>query len=248
MAKSECKKYPEANSEIKVDQLVVETMASTAGDDPKKDATICCLLLMSPFLSIRQLARDLINAAFFSKKPDFEHPEKLEKPRSSTKKRRCCTLSPIGSFSSVLSWLIRDRLNSEAAITYVHCPTFIIHGLRDTMVPYTHAKRLHELCGVNRVTSLDQEDLLGTSGSVSAGTECSLLISSTMTHNEYDIQTDFIEPIQNFFSTNRITHKIDSRKPLSTLDSQERLLTSESQTENEILFDRLKKLRTSPKF
>jgi pimeloyl-ACP methyl ester carboxylesterase len=47
----------------------------------------------------------------------------------------------------------------------IRCPTLIIHGQKDTLIPHSHAKELHLKCtGVSK-----------------------LIISQEMTHNEYSI-------------------------------------------------------------
>ena len=121
--------------------------------------SISCIILFSPFLSIRKLAYDLLL---------YSMDEKGKESRLS----RLC--------SSILCYSIRQRLDSENTISKITCPIFIIHGLRDAMIPYEHSKRLHELCN----------------------TESSLLLSNHMTHNDYDIHADFIEPVGHFLSTN----------------------------------------------
>ena len=63
------------------------------------------------------------------------------------------------------------------------------------MVPYTHGKLLHELCGKAKNQ---------TAGKASGGAECSFLLSQTMTHNEFDTEKDYFEPVSNFLQTNNI--------------------------------------------
>ena len=48
------------------------------------------------------------------------------------------------------------------------------------------------------------------------GTECSLLLSATMTHNEFDMERDFLEPLQNFLATNYIEY--NTREKIMTSD------------------------------
>ena len=44
---------------------------------------------------------------------------------------------------SVLQYLIRDRFNNLENISKVSAPTFLIHGQRDRLIPYTHSQELH---------------------------------------------------------------------------------------------------------
>lgn len=68
-------------------------------------------------------------------------------------------------------------------------------------MPYTHAKQLQDLCGKEMSEH---------------GTECSLLLSSTMTHNEFDIERDFLEPLQHFLTTNHIEY--NTKEKMMTTD------------------------------
>jgi pimeloyl-ACP methyl ester carboxylesterase len=44
---------------------------------------------------------------------------------------------------SLPSMLVRDRFKNHEVIQNVKCPTLIIHGLNDNLIPHTHAQRLH---------------------------------------------------------------------------------------------------------
>lgn len=100
----------------------------TAMERHQDEGPIACLILMSPFLSIRTLAIDLIDSIINSNNKSGSGGGQ--------------------SWSSyALGFLVRERLCSKEAIKQISCPCFIIHGLKDTLVPYTHAKQLHEICG-----------------------------------------------------------------------------------------------------
>ena len=90
-------------------------------------------------------------------------------------------------------------MDSITAIRKIHCPCLIIHGLRDTLVPYQHAKHLQESCGKDNDTANDD---------ISPGTECSLLLSNRMTHNEFEMERDLIWPMNNFLQGNDINWSI----------------------------------------
>jgi len=47
----------------------------------------------------------------------------------------------------VASYFIRDRFDNEALITQVTCPTLLIHGRLDELIPYEHSYALFKLCG-----------------------------------------------------------------------------------------------------
>lgn len=69
-------------------------------------------------------------------------------------KRKVGALILMSAFTSIKavvkdmagSWaqhLIKQRFNNLEAIKQVVCPTFIIHGQKDRVVPFQHSKQLH---------------------------------------------------------------------------------------------------------
>ena len=60
-------------------------------------------------------------------------------------------MSPFTSIRSVVrdlagSWaqfLIKERFNNLEAISKVICPTFLVHGQRDSLISYLHSEKLH---------------------------------------------------------------------------------------------------------
>lgn len=41
-------------------------------------------------------------------------------------------------------YLIAERFKNIEIMEYVHCPTFLIHGQLDELIPHSHSERLHE--------------------------------------------------------------------------------------------------------
>ena len=80
---------------------------------------------------------------------------------------------------SILKYLIQERFNNEEKIKKVTCPTFIIHGLKDNLIPYSHSKILHDNC----------------SG------PCSLVLPENMDHNEFDYCDSLITPFYQFMNS-----------------------------------------------
>ena len=71
------------------------------------------------------------------------------------------------------------------------CPTFILHGIKDTLVSFTHSQALCDACG-------------GPSF---------LLLPEEMDHNNLDIIADFIAPLSEFFENFSInTHNSEAYK------------------------------------
>lgn len=50
----------------------------------------------------------------------------------------------------VAGYLISNRFINTEEIRSVHCPTLIIHGKNDSMVPYTHSQTLFKFCQAER--------------------------------------------------------------------------------------------------
>ena len=69
----------------------------------------------------------------------------------------------------------------------VTCPTFIVHGQQDVMIPVEHANELRERC-------------FG---------PCTFLSPETMTHNRFDVYEDVIKPLTNFLVDDVYSHSDD---------------------------------------
>ena len=84
--------------------------------------------------------------------------------------------SLLGSFPSIL---VRERFENIQTVKEIVCPTMIIHGQKDTVVPYEHSVELHANCrGPSK-----------------------LVLPPEMTHNEFAIKADIIDPISSFLAT-----------------------------------------------
>lgn len=75
---------------------------------------------------------------------------------------KAATRTYLGGFASLL---VRERFDNLTAIKSVRCPTLIIHGQADDIIPESHAIQLHQNCG-------------GPS---------KLILPEKMTHNVYDV-------------------------------------------------------------
>jgi fermentation-respiration switch protein FrsA (DUF1100 family) len=74
---------------------------------------------------------------------------------------------------SIAALLVRERFDNLTAIREVRCPTLLIHGQQDNIIPESHAIELHRNCG-------------GPS---------KLIMPKLMTHNEYNVLLDLVKPI-----------------------------------------------------
>lgn len=86
-------------------------------------------------------------------------------------------MSPMASLKSVatsrvgfFAFLVADKFNNLNKMHQVSCPTFIVHGQRDKIIPIEQAHQLKDRC-------------FG---------PCKLLAPALMTHNRWDIKEDLI--------------------------------------------------------
>ena len=75
-----------------------------------------------------------------------------------------------------INFLLKDRFNSEDYIKNVKCPIFMVHGQSDSLIPFKETLILKENCNCPVEVSLPEK----------------------MTHNDFNLEEDIIEPIKNF--------------------------------------------------
>ena len=107
-------------------------------------------------------------------------------------RRKPNALFVISSFTSIravadnlvgpLKYLLKDRFNSKEYIKNVTCPILFIHGQSDPLIPYKETILLKEQCNCPFEVQLPKE----------------------MTHNDFDLDEDIIEPIYLFMKKNCI--------------------------------------------
>lgn len=85
-----------------------------------------------------------------------------------------------GNIVGPLKYLLKQRFTSEEYIKNVTCPIFFVHGKSDPLIPYTETISLTNICKC----------------------KFELLTPSHMTHNDFDLYEDIIEPIQKFIEKN----------------------------------------------
>ena len=105
----------------------------------------------------------------------------------------------ISSFTSIravadnlvgpLKYLLKDRFNSKEYIKNVTCPILFIHGQSDPLIPYKETVLLKEQCNCPYEVQLPKE----------------------MTHNDFDLDEDIIEPIYKFIKQNCIVDKDENK-------------------------------------
>ena len=94
---------------------------------------------------------------------------------------------------SFFGYMLKNRFNNIDRIQSVHFPVFIIHGVKDKVIKVHHSFKLFE--------SIKHEDKV-------------LVNPPLMTHNNFDIYVDFIEPLIKFVS--KINYQIlNSEKQIS---------------------------------
>ncbi len=71
---------------------------------------------------------------------------------------------------------LSNRFNNIETIKNVSCPTLIIHGQKDKLIPYSHSFELSKNCGG----------------------PFDLVLPENMDHNEFNIYDDFFDPLCSF--------------------------------------------------
>ena len=89
----------------------------------------------------------------------------------------------VKNFGWGLSHIIKERFKNIDNIKHISCPTFLVHGKKDKLIPYTHSQQLQEACSA----------------------PCSLFIPSGMDHDRFDYCDDLVLPISAFLLQSRIT-------------------------------------------
>ena len=109
-------------------------------------------------------------------------------------------ISPIKSIKDTvknligpMQYFIRDRFNNYERISGVTCPLLIIHGQKDSLIPYEDSIKLSER----------------TSGPYE------LILPENMNHNDVQIYDDFLEPISSFLKRH---HMLNYKKEKVNID------------------------------
>ena len=86
-----------------------------------------------------------------------------------------------------LKYLLRERLSSKDYIKNVTCPILFVHGQSDPLIPFKETILLKEKC------------------------DCpyEVLLPEDMTHNDFDLDEDIIDPINKFIKRNCV---VDNEK------------------------------------
>ena len=79
-------------------------------------------------------------------------------------------------FGWIAKILVAERLKNIDLIGKVKCPVFLIHGLRDKIIPYQHSEKLLERCTQ----------------------ESCLILPETMDHNDFNFTSDFYIYLKTF--------------------------------------------------
>jgi len=97
---------------------------------------------------------------------------------------------------SIAAMFVRERFDNLKAIRDVRCPTLLIHGQQDNIIPESHAIELHSNCG-------------GPS---------KLILPKSMTHNDYNVLRDLVKPIEQFFGESNILMTISTKPNLNLVE------------------------------
>jgi len=85
---------------------------------------------------------------------------------------------------AIMGWFLGsflvDRFDNSEMLRKVRAPVFIIHGQKDTLIPYQQSEALINSCEVSKGTFL--------------------VLPPEMTHNLFDIEDDLTRPLINFLN------------------------------------------------
>ena len=84
---------------------------------------------------------------------------------------------------SIAQYFVKDRFRNIDHIAKVTCPVFLLHGQKDSMIPFDHSQDLRDKC---------------------AG-PCSLILPLNMDHNEFDFFEDLSLPFSAFLMQHGIS-------------------------------------------
>ena len=85
------------------------------------------------------------------------------------KSLRQAAISIVGTF---LASFLAERLNNADMLQYVTAPVFIVHGVKDELIPYSQAEALLNCCSRSQLTYL--------------------LLAPEMTHNRFNVEADLV--------------------------------------------------------
>eukprot|EP00357_Protocruzia_adherens_P003691 CAMPEP_0115017390 /NCGR_PEP_ID=MMETSP0216-20121206/28091_1 /TAXON_ID=223996 /ORGANISM="Protocruzia adherens, Strain Boccale" /LENGTH=293 /DNA_ID=CAMNT_0002388203 /DNA_START=357 /DNA_END=1238 /DNA_ORIENTATION=- len=123
-----------------------------------------------------------------------------------------CALALVSPYTSIrdvashvagtfLSKMLAQRFENERNIENVNCPTFIVHGKNDALIPWTHSVQLTRKCPGN----------------------CTLYAPDEMDHCRIDVTEDLAIPMARFFGHNDID--ISPKKDKETYAALDREFT-----------------------
>lgn len=87
----------------------------------------------------------------------------------------------------IAQFMVKERFKNIDNMPHIRCPTFLVHGMKDSLVPYSQSQKLHELCGG----------------------PCALYLPPLMDHNRFDYCDDLVLPMSTFLVQSGINTKAE---------------------------------------
>lgn len=78
--------------------------------------------------------------------------------------------------------IVKERFRNVDNMPFIKCPTFLVHGILDKLIPFSESQVLHEKC---------------------AG-PCALYLPPSMTHNKFDYCDDLVLPMSTFLVQSQV--------------------------------------------
>lgn len=161
--------------------------------------------------SAERLNEDAINIFdYFAKECDWQEENIILMGRSIGSSpavfvsscRKPCAMVLISAYTSLrnavksiagklFQYAVKDSFNNAELIKKTKCPIFLLHGIKDTLVPYSHSQELLAAC----------EDA-----------PCFINLSESMDHQSFDYKKDLADPFRKFAEKCGINFKQEKGK------------------------------------
>ena len=116
-----------------------------------------------------------------------------------------------GNYAGPLKYCVSERFENINQLKEAKCPTIIIHGTRDQVIPVAHAHRNFEVCTMEKKHYVERPE---------------------MTHNEFDLYADVLDHVNEFFDGNDVVTEADPRIGAPSFKSLELLRTPPEEVKN----------------
>ena len=102
----------------------------------------------------------------------------------------------VGGF---LAFFLKERFDNINQVARARCPTFILHGRQDEVIPFHHGQELNDAAIGEPKVFIDRPH---------------------MTHNDYNLSRDLLRPLKDFFMRSSIEMNVGNGRACPTFQTQ----------------------------